>query len=132
LPAPRLVTWAAKGADLARLVSDARQAGISLGPVAVGGRMRPDGVLLAWQFTEPHPVVVDGLVPFFIDWGTTPHPSESAAAGARITHLRAIHPDAARVRAALHTLRLDVPVNAGATPALIAAIDGPKGRVELR
>jgi hypothetical protein len=65
----RIVTWAAHGSDLSRVVQDAAGRGITLGPVSDGSRKRPDGVLLRWQFSSPLTVVADGIVPFFIDWG---------------------------------------------------------------
>jgi hypothetical protein len=46
--------------------------------------------------------------------------------------LRAEHPDARRVQRLLRELGLDLPVQSGAKPALVAVIDSPRGRVELR
>jgi Glyoxalase-like domain len=131
LKGPRLVTWAAKGRDLPKIVSDAAARGVTLGAVSPGSRRRPDGVLLAWTFTNPLTVVAGGVVPFFIDWGSTPHPARSAASGGRLVALRAEHPDAARVSKILGELGLDLPVAKGPAPALIATIDGPRGHVEL-
>jgi hypothetical protein len=45
---------------------------------------------------------------------------------------RAEHPEAGRVQAMLRQLGLNLPVQQGSRPALIATIDSPKGRVELR
>ncbi|HJW14692.1 MAG TPA: VOC family protein [Thermoanaerobaculia bacterium] len=132
LKAPRLVAWAAKGQDLDRLASDAARSGVQLGPVGSGSRKRPDGVLLSWRFTSPAKVLGDGLVPFFIDWGDTPHPARTAAAGASLVGLRAEHPDAERIGRMLRALGLDLPVTSAPSPALIATVDCPKGRVELR
>jgi hypothetical protein len=132
LKAPALVAWAAKGDGLERLAQDARRHGIVLGPVIPGSRQRPDGVVLAWRYTDPAVVVADGIVPFFIDWGATPHPSRGAAQGARLIGLRAEHPDAARVQKMLVQLGLHVPVRRAPKVALVATIDGPRGRVELR
>ncbi len=132
LTAPRLVTWAANESDLSRLSKLAAQAGISLGELASGSRRRPDGLLLTWNYTNPGTVVADGIVPFFIDWGKTPHPAETASSGGRLVGLRAEHPDAERVRTQLAHLGLRMAVTNGARPTLIATIEGPRGRVELR
>jgi Glyoxalase-like domain len=132
LTAPRLVTWAANESDLSRLSKLAAQAGISLGELASGSRRRPDGLLLSWNYTNPRTVVADGIVPFFIDWGKTPHPAETASSGGRLVGLRAEHSDAERVRTQLAHLGLRLAVTNGARPALIATIEGPRGRVELR
>jgi hypothetical protein len=132
LKAPRLATWAAKGQDLERLAADAARDGVTLGPVGSGSRARPDGVLLSWRFTSPATVLGAGIVPFFIDWGNTPHPSQTAAAGATLVGLRAQHHDAKGVVEMLRKLGFDLRVIGAPAPALIATVDCPKGRVELR
>jgi hypothetical protein len=132
LTASRLVTWAANGRDLEGLHKEAASNGIALGPVANGSRQRPDGVLLSWQFTSPLTILGDGIVPFFIDWKDSPHPAAGSAQGARLIALRAEHPDPERVAAMLKKLGLDVPVARAEKPALIATIESPRGRVELR
>ena len=132
LKAPRLAAWAARGEDLERLVADAARNGVKLGAVGSGSRKRPDGVLLSWRFTSPATLLGDGVVPFFIDWGKTPHPAQTAAAGATLVALRAEHPDVRGVGEMLRKLGLSLPVASAPAPALIATVDCPKGRVELR
>lgn len=128
----RLVAWFVNGRDLGRLREEAVRKGVPLGEVTSGSRKRPDGVELSWQFTAPWTPVADGIVPFFIDWGGSPHPATTAAKGATLVSLRAEHPDARGVRRMLRHLGLDLPVKGGKRPALIAVIEGPRGRVELR
>lgn len=132
LSAPKLVAWAAKGRELSQFVTTAAAKGITLGAVSPGSRRRTDGVLLTWQYTDPRTIVAGGIVPFFIDWGATPHPSASAAQGASLAGLRAEHPDSDRVAKWLEALGLQLPVTKGPQPALIATIASPRGRVELR
>ena len=132
LEAPKLLTWVAKGTDLEVFLDRARRAGVKLGDVISGSRRRPDGVVLSWRYTDPNAAVADRLVPYFIDWGTSPHPAVTAAKGASLVELRAEHPDAQRVQQMLRQLGLDLRVQAGPKPALVAIIDGPKGRVSLR
>ena len=132
LTQPRLVTWAAKESDLERLVRDAKVHGVALGPVGAGSRRTPDGTLLAWKYTSPREVVADGIVPFFIDWGSTPHPARTAAAGATLVSLHAEHPQHERVQTLLRDLGLALRVTAGPAPALVATVQSPRGRVELR
>jgi hypothetical protein len=128
----KLVAWAAKGVDLKRLRDDAVRKGAGLGEVISGSRRRTDGVLLSWRYTDPRTVLADGLVPFFIDWGRSPHPAQTAAPGASLVALRAEHPNAQSVRRLLLALGLDLPVQSGPRAALVATIDSPRGRVELR
>ncbi len=128
----RLVTWAAKGKDLEDLAREAARHGIDLGEVRSGSRKRPDGVLLTWRITDLGSLSGGGIIPFFIDWAASPHPAQTAARGATLIGLRAEHPEAQRVQKVLRDLGLELDVSPGPAPALIAAIDGPKGRVELR
>ena len=132
LKEPKLVTWAAKGKDLEQLASTAQSRGVKLGDVTAGSRRRGDGVLLSWRYTDPRIVVADGVVPFFIDWGKTPHPATTATPGASLVTLRAEHPEAERVQKMLTGLGLDLKVQQGTRAAIIAVISSPKGRVELR
>ena len=128
----RLVAWAANGSNLGRLTREAARKGVCLGEVKSGGRQRSDGVLLSWQFTDPWIVVADGIIPFFIDWGESPHPARTVAKGSLLIALRAEHPDPQRIQRILGQLGLDLSVQSGSTPALIAVISSPRGRVELR
>jgi hypothetical protein len=132
LQEPRLVTWVAKGANLESFAKEAAHAGVKLGEVIDGSRQRADGAVLSWRFTDPRTVAFDGLVPFFIDWGKTPHPAGTATPGLSLIGLRAEHPDPEPVQEALHTLGLDLRVQRGPRPALIATLDTPRGRLELR
>lgn len=130
--APRLTTWAAKGRDLTALRTRAAEQRVPLGDVRSGSRQRADGAMLRWQLTDPEPLVADGVVPFFIDWGDSPHPSATAAQGASLVEFRIEHPDLARVERMLRLLELDVPVTRAERPGLVAIIQGTHGRVELR
>jgi hypothetical protein len=103
-----------------------------LGALAEGSRQRPDGLLLKWTYTDPRTVVADGLVPFFINWGTTPHPAAGAARGVTLVRLEAEHPDPERVGKMLSQLGLALPVRSGKIVSLVATFDCALGRVELR
>jgi hypothetical protein len=131
LAAPRLATWAAKGTRLEELVLAARQLGLPLGRVRSGRRRRPDGTILTWQLTDPL-AIADGIVPFFIDWGASPHPAGTAPREIALIGLRAEHPDGDRIGAQLLRLGVDLDVKVSPQPALIAALETPRGRMELR
>jgi hypothetical protein len=132
LKEPRLLTWVAKGTDLAPFVERAHANGVRLGDLISGSRKRTDGVVLSWRYTDPNVVLEDRLVPYFIDWGTSPHPAMTAAPGLSLRALRAEHPEPERLARIFQQLGLDLPVRRGARPSLIATIDSPKGRIELR
>jgi hypothetical protein len=132
LRAPRIVRWVVKSGQLQAEADKATRSGVTLGAVASGSRKRPDGVVLAWRYTDPATVVADGLIPFFIDWGSSPHPALTAARGARLVQLRAEHPDAPRVQKMLDALGLGLQVSQAPAPAIVATIDSPRGRLQLR
>lgn len=129
---PRLVGWAGRSTDIDAQVNGARQHGYDPGEVQTMSREQPDGTVLEWRLTRQEPDPERLVLPFLIDWGTSPHPSKSAPAGVRLVELRAQHPDPDQVRSALDALGLHLRVDEGPEPALVAVLDTPKGRVVLR
>ncbi len=128
----RLVGWAANASELKQLRAAAFRSGVKLGEVQSGSRERPDGTKLRWTLTDLCCVVADGIIPFLIDWGLSPHPACTAAAGATLVSLRAEHLNAGQVSEMLGALALPLSVTTGPGPALVAEIDCPKGRVLLQ
>ncbi|GAA1278996.1 VOC family protein [Pseudonocardia aurantiaca] len=129
LDEPRLVTWAVHPADLAAAASASAGAGADLGEIWPLSRRTPDGVLLEWRLASAHPAPLDGVTPFLIDWGATPHP---APALPRLTlrGLSATHPDPDAVAAVLRALDVQLAVEPG-PPSLAALIDTPRGLLVL-
>jgi len=132
LTAPRLVTWAVHGSALRQLAENAARNDVHIGDVLNGNRTRPDGVQLHWEYTNPQTMLGDGLVPFFIDCGVSPHPATQAAQGLTLAELRAEHPSPDHIVRMLNVLNVVITVTKASSPALVAIIDGPNGRVELR
>lgn len=131
LKEPRLVGWAAHPGDLSAFAEKLRKAGIvSEGPTP-GSRKRPDGRLLQWQTLT----LADdrgGLLPFFIEWAPdSAHPSADAPKGCSVTHFSAETPEPAKLTATLKLLNLDLLVEKGDKPCLLATIRGPEGTLEL-
>jgi hypothetical protein len=129
---PRLTTWAANAANLDEVISQAARNGLRLGAITAGQRVRSDGVVLSWKFTDPITTVADGLVPFFIDWGRSPHPAESAPRGVQLISMRGEHPQPHRVIEALTSVDIPLRADYGPEPSLIAVLKTSKGLVELR
>lgn len=128
----RLVTWAYRHPELEGTRSELSRLGFHLGPVHAMSRERPDGRVLAWRLTLPETLPGGGVVPFLIDWGATPHPSTSAVAGCTLIELRAGHPEPEAVALALEGLGAQMAVVLATRPQLVAVLDTPRGRVELR
>ena len=132
LSAPRLVTWAAQEADLEGRLAALAMAGTDLGEILSGGRVRPDGVALAWRLTSPRAMLEGGVVPFLIDWGSSPHPSTTAAPGLTLVALELGHPEPDKLRQLLEPFGVDLSIRKSPQSALVATLDSPRGRVELR
>lgn len=132
LDAPALHGWCVRGEpalDADAFASRVAAAGLAPRRLAMT-RTRPDGVRLAWEL-----VFVDGhgfgsLVPFFIDWRGSPHPSAALAADLRDPRLLLRHPDAAGLDAllqALGGLPAEATVVAAPRPGLEATWTGARG-----
>jgi len=132
-----LRTWAVKAPEIDSSVASARSRGYDPGDVNDMSRARPDGVLLEWQLTAGGGGGLgrDGsvaLVPFLINWGETEHPAVSTPRGCRFASLRAEHPDPSAITPSLEALGVELEIDVGAAPALIATIETPNGTIELR
>ncbi|MFI7499723.1 VOC family protein [Streptomyces sp. NPDC049687] len=128
LDAPRTLTWAISPPDLDAAVAAARARGYDTGDVRDMSRRRPDGGLLRWRLTDggsPHP---SGLVPFLIDWGSTPHPSASGLPVTPLLELTATAPDPDEIRSLLALLGTGLALSEG--PAAFSfTVDTPNGPV---
>lgn len=133
LTGPKLIGWAANAPSLEALVGEAGARGYPMFAPAPGQRRTPDGAVLTWRSTALENYTFgDGLVPFFIDWGETPSPAVTAPRGARLISLRAVHPDPGAIRPVLDAMGVSLAVATAPAPELIAVIEGPRGRIELR
>ena len=128
LTGSRIVTWAIRPADFDGAITNAISRGYDPGPPRAMSRRTPDGTLLTWRMTPGAHDVMDGVVPFLIDWGDTAHPA--MAAGLPTVALdgwEVRHPVPDRVRAAFAALDVDVPVMLADHPRLVATLRGPHG-----
>lgn len=132
LNGPRLAGWAVRPDDIDARAERSRRRGYDPGPVVDMTRQRPDGVRLAWRLTREPPRPAGLLVPFLIDWGETEHPSRTSPQGVTLVELRGEHPDPASVRPALDALGVELPLDEGPEPALVARLMTLRGEVVLR
>lgn len=128
----RLAAWAVRASDLEERRTRARDAGVEMGAVLDGSREVPGGRLLRWRLTDPAAHRVGGVVPFFIDWGDSPHPAAGLSHDVSLADLRAEHPEPERVGRLLAAVGLRLRIEEGPRPALVATLEGSGGPVELR
>jgi hypothetical protein len=124
-----LVGWALACEDIQATVAQARARGFDPGDVVEGQRVGPTGTL-RWRVTSN--AMTAGLIPFLISWGDAQHPASAAPRGLRMDSLQIEHPDPTSIQGALSALGVDVPVVPAPVAALVARVDGPRGRGELR
>jgi hypothetical protein len=131
LKEPRLITWAAATKDIDAAVEQAKSAGYDPGTAISVARETPEGERLSWRLTVSTRFAGDGLVPFLIDWGSSPHPSGTNEALCSIEGFTAEHPDPESVRAMLSALGASLDVELGAVPCLRGTFVGPHGSLTL-
>ena len=105
-----------------------RSRGYEPGRVLELSRATPSGERLRWKLTLQREPIGDGLVPFLIDWGNAPHPSETGEAACTFHELRGVHPEPEPVRQAIDALGVSLPVDSGDAPALRVSIGDPLAR----
>jgi len=128
LTSARTITWAISPPDLDTTVAAARARGYDPGSVRPMSRRRPDGTLLEWRLTDGGTAHPSGLVPFLIDWGTSPHPTASALPTTPLLAVSATAPDPDEIRPLLAALDTALPLAPGAV-GLSFTVDSPNGPV---
>jgi hypothetical protein len=131
LPRPGIMTFAIRSDDLEALSDAARREGLSLqGPVAMH-RNRMDGVRVDWTILYLEDSRFGEAIPFVIDWGASPHPSDSVPAGCQLRSFAVLHPEADELARLYGALGIPVPVKRGAYPGFVAELATPNGDVVL-
>lgn len=130
LTAPRLVTWAAASTDLEATLSRFDAEKVVHSPALPGSRKRLDGRELSWRTVGVESEMGE-LIPFFIDWGATAHPSADAPAGVRLVALTFHHPKPEALTAELSRLGIAAEVTKADQPGFSARLETPRGPLTL-
>ena len=128
---PGLITWAAATRDIDAAVEQAKNAGYDPGTAIDVARATPEGEQLTWRLTISKEFAAEGLVPFLIDWGNSPHPSNTSEAICSLEEFRAEHPDPGAVQSMLDSLGVSLDVVHGPKARLRGTLVGPNGSIEL-
>jgi hypothetical protein len=94
-------------------------------------RTTPDGTTLAWQVAAVAGRPIGDRWPFLIDWGTSPHPSESAPPGGTLVSLSQTDPDPSSLRRVLELMSCDDVEVREANARITARLRTPRGSVDL-
>jgi hypothetical protein len=119
---PTMAAWAVAVGDIDAAVATARAAGYDPGDPASMERTQPDGSTLSWRLTPP----LSRAMPFLIEWGSSVHPSTTAAPGLELVELQASHPSPGPFAERLAALGVTMGVLHG-SEMLIVELRGPLG-----
>lgn len=132
LEGPSLRWWAVRPFLMPLTCGEFETAGYVPGEVIQGRRELHGGGEVAWQMTDPHTRLVDGLLPLVIDWEDgAHHPGREKIPDIALAEFTLEHPEHAALAPTFVQLGLRN-VHPGDTPALVATFDTPNGLVELR
>ena len=89
--------------------------------------------MLSWVLTDPSTSLLEGTVPFLIDWGDSDHPAGSLDSSCSLLSLQLAHPRLDAVESHLSALGLLdlVELQQAEQPSLSAIIESPQGQVEI-
>ena len=87
--------------------------------------------MLEWQLTDPFADRLDGIIPFFIDWGDSEHPAASLPQHCELVAIDLEHPHAEEAEFAMEAVGVPTQVAAADTAAIRATIRTPNGVIEL-
>ena len=128
-----LTTWAAAVENLQSSDSRLRDSCSGLGPLIEGSRMTSDGTPLSWVLTDPAATVLDGAIPFLIDWGDSRHPSRLLPDECSLSSILIHHPLVDQVSQVLESLGLLdlVEIRRATEFRLTASIRSPRGLIRI-
>jgi hypothetical protein len=124
--APRVIGFAVTTGDVDALADHVQAAGLTCA-VTEGSRQTPEGIVLRWRSMEVIGHDFAGTMPFFIDWGETPHPSTTAPTGLTAPRLSVLHPRADTLRTLFERLGVAIAVEQGPAPMLRFEVMSPRG-----
>lgn len=82
---PKLIGWALEIVDLEKTAQALISADLSMSPLQKGSRKTPEGVVLNYEFAAIVGLSnTKNIVPFFIKWVETAHPSQTSPIGCHL------------------------------------------------
>jgi len=126
LATSELLHWAVRSSNLAQLATRFTAAGLTPGAVRDMARVAPSGERLQWQLMGVRDRDLAGLMPFFIDWQNTPHPSHAAPLVGSLARVQLGFPVGSHAAELLLEL-LDGLVETRREPGLLVVYESPAG-----
>lgn len=107
-----LYHWAVRHSNLAEIETKAIQYGLKTSGIIPLSRRKPDGSPLRWQMLFLHTHGLGALVPFFINWGDSPHPAITLPTSGIISHFALQTPHVQALQKLFQAIGLAFPIMA--------------------
>ncbi|MEO6956814.1 MAG: VOC family protein [Antricoccus sp.] len=130
LKSDRVLTWAIHPDDIDAAAAICLRHGANHGPIAPMSRRDAAGVELSWRLASSPVRPLDGVAPFLIDWGASPHPAGSGIPSVELVDLRIAHPQNGAVQGLFTDLGIGLQVASG-EPQIDVVLRGPGGELQL-
>ena len=128
---PTLAGWCVRVANLAQIADVAHAYGCRTRTMA-GSRRTTDGMLLEWELLFLSHPELNPALPFFINWGDTPHPASTLETEITLHSLEIATPGAEELTELLTAINIKgVAVSERADTELTAVLTGPQGTFSL-
>jgi hypothetical protein len=127
----QLVQWCIRRKGLSVFVQQMKLRGIELSDVIPMSRVTAAGDQLDWELSFPSSFGEGCALPFFIDWGSSPHPASECQQGAELLSFDIRHPDAVKINDELKAMSIEPCVIEKSQFRYRAIIECPHGEIEL-
>ena len=127
-----MLTWAMKCSKIPGKLKSLEANGYSFGEALKGSRTKSDGTQLSWTLSNPFNRLADGVLPFFIDWGNSPHPAKSSPQGCQLIDLKLGHPQALEFKTLAALMELELEIAQTEAVEITAIIQSPNGMIHLK
>lgn len=128
---PDILTFAVESNNLEEVVRVAGEMGFETSGITDGARRTPDGKVLNYRSVLIISEEFGGLLPFFIDWGESPHPGVTSTKGARLVEVNVLHPKVEQLARIYKRLGINVSVKTGLEAAIVTSIKSETGSIVL-
>ncbi len=127
---PALRAWAVRSQALDRVAAELNALGLKTSAPRAMSRRTATGELLQWQLLFAQDAALAGVLPFFIDWGASTHPTQALSHQCRLDALCITLPPAHGLAGWFSAIP-GVRVDAGTQPGVRALLTTPRGQIEL-
>jgi len=123
--------WAARHSDLEEIKSRAEAVGLITSGALPVSRQTSDGDTLEWQLLFIMDHRFGGAMPFYIDWGNCPHPSNTLNEQVTLDRFSLLSPHAKELQTLLEALDTPVDIDYAEQTALQVELSNGGGAIKL-